>query len=332
MSHTFLPLTEAARPLFRCRGHWPRRAFNGIMLSLALLISAAPALWSQTTDAPQGVPVSVIVSVEAKHGKDVPVIYKEDVRVLLDHERMAVTDWAPLENEASGLQLLLAIDDTIDPAIIGLQFHDLQKFIRQLPGSTEIAVGYIHFGMVEIAQRFTSDHDAAARALRLPIGSASGMSSPYIAIKDLMRSWPEATTRRIILMISSGVDALQPGSNDMYLDQAINEAQRTGTQIYAIYAGLSGNFVDPILDFTWGQNNLIELTDATGGEAYFQGMRTPMSFGPYLDEVAGRIGRQFRLTFMASPAKSGLRKLKLFTEVPDAKLVGPEHVFVPAGE
>ncbi|HYX52912.1 MAG TPA: hypothetical protein VE783_05630 [Candidatus Limnocylindrales bacterium] len=295
-----------------------------------MLFIFVPVLWPQTADQPSGVPVTVIVSVEAKHGREMPTIYKEDVRVLLDRDRMPVIEWTPLEQGESSAQLLLAIDDTVDPSIIGMQFHDLRKFIRGLPGGTEIGIGYIHFGMVQIAHDFTADHEAALRALRLPLGGASGMSSPYIALKDVMRSWPEATSRRIILMISSGVDALQPGPNDMYLDQAIDEAQRTGTQIFAIYAGLAGTFVDPTLDFTWGQNNLIELADATGGEAYFQAMRTPMSFAPYLDEVAGRISHQYRLTFLAGPTKAGLRRLKLYTEVPGVKLIGPERVFVPA--
>ena len=44
------------------------------------------------------VPVSMVVSVEARHGKEIPVVNnKEDVRVFEGHDRLRVTDWIPLQ-------------------------------------------------------------------------------------------------------------------------------------------------------------------------------------------------------------------------------------------
>lgn len=313
-------------------GRSPQIPRNGMMLCIALIAGAvAVALAaSRIAAAAAETPVSIIVSVEAKHGKEIPTIYREDVRVLQDHDRVRVTEWVPLQQEQAGLDLLLLIDDATDPAI-GVQFDDLRKFINEQPSSTEIAIGYIRFGAVDIAQNFTSDHARAAKALRLPIGN--GMASPYIALTDMMRRWPESANRREIFMISSGIDALQPGPSNTYLEQAIEQAQRMGIQIYAIYSGRAGHLGHALWQLNWGQNNLSQLTDETGGEAYFQALQTPISFGPYLDEFASRLKHQFKLTFLANPGKErGLERIRLETEVPNAELVAADRVYVPAAK
>ena len=58
------------------------------------------------------VPVSMVVSVEARHGKEIPAVNnKEDVRVLEGKERLRVTDWVPLQGSQADLELLILIDD-----------------------------------------------------------------------------------------------------------------------------------------------------------------------------------------------------------------------------
>lgn len=274
-------------------------------------------------------PVSIIISVEAKHGKEVPTIYREDVRVFQNHDRMRVTDWVPLQQKQAELELFLVIDDATD-ATIGLQFEDLRRFINNQPPTTEIAVDYMQFGTVNLTQDFTSNHTLAAKALRLPIGPGS-MASPYLALIDLMRRWPESRNRREVLMVSSGVDALQPGPDNTYLEHAIAEAQRKDIQIYSIYAGRSGHLGHTFWSANWGLNDLSQLADETGAEAYSQGLQTPLSFGPYLDEFADMLKHQFKLTFLAKPRKEpGYERIQLETEVPNAELVAGSLVYVPA--
>ncbi len=301
-------------------------AVMGIFCIVAL-VANGPLTWAQMAASEGTVPASVVVSVEARHGKEVPTIYREDVRVFLEHERVRVTDWTPLREDQAGLELFLIIDDSTDPGI-GVQFEDLKKFIHRQPATTQIAVGYMHFGFVEVKQEFTTDHAVAAKALRLPMASGS-ISSPYLALTDLIKRWPESSNRHIIFMISSGMDALQPGPNNMYLDETIEKAQQTGTQIYSIYAATAGQLEGALSEYGWGQNNLLQVADETGGEAYFQGLRTPLSFGPYLDEFAGRLDHQFRLTFLANAQRSGLKKIKVETEVPNAELSIADRVYIP---
>jgi hypothetical protein len=274
------------------------------------------------------VPVSLIVSVEAKHGKEVPMVYKEDVRVQHDHDRFPVVDWVPFQGDQAGLELFLLIDDS-STTDVGMQLGDLRKFISGQPPTTAIAVGYIRNGGVQVAHNFTSDHSLAAKALRMPMGYAGAMASPYTAITDLIHNWPESSNRREIFMVSSGIDALQPGSNNSYLDEAIERAQRAGIQVYSIYANAAGHLGHTFWRFNWGQNDLSRLADETGAEAYFQGLEMPISYGPYLDEFASRLQHQYRLTFLARPGKeSGFQKIRMETEVTNAELVAAHEVYV----
>ena len=120
---------------------------------------------------------------------------------------------------------------------------------------------------------------------------------------------------------------------DSYLSQAIELAQRTGTQIYSIYASQSGHFGHNLWRINQGQSNLSQLADETGGEAYFQGLETPIAFAPFLDQIAGRLNHQYKLTFLAIPDKKpSYQHVKLETEVPNAELVTADKVYVPAAK
>jgi hypothetical protein len=274
----------------------------------------------------------MVVSVEAKHGKEVPVVNKEDVRVLQGRERLQITDWVPQQGENANLELLILIDDASRTSL-ATQYDDLRKFMNAQPPTTAIAVGYIEYGTVRMAQNFTKDHEAVDKALRIPLGPFVGVSSPYLAVIDVIKRWPQSKSRHAIFMISSGIDPLQPGITDPYLDDAIQTAQRTGTQVSTIYASMGGHFGHSYWRFSRGQDNLSRLAEESGGESYFQGFSTPISFTPFLEEFAGRLTHQYRLTFLIKPdKKASYQHVRLETEVPDADLVGPDRVYVPAGK
>jgi len=274
------------------------------------------------------VPVSTVVTVEARRGKDVPVINKEDVRVLQGHNRLQVTDWIPAQGDHAALELLILIDEGASQTVAN-QFDDLRKFMSAQPTTTAVAIGYSEYGSVRMAQNFTTDHEAAGKALRIPMGAFGGESSPYLAITDIVKRWPETKARRAILMISDGIDPLQPGITDTYLDDAIQNAQRTGVQVSAVFVSGAGHFGHSFWRISRGQDDLSQLTDKTGGESYFQGFSTPISFSPFLDEFADRLGHQYLLKFLIKPEKKpSYQHVKLETEVPDAELVGPDQVYV----
>jgi hypothetical protein len=282
--------------------------------------------------APGTVPVSAVVSVEARHGKDIPVVNREDVRVIEGHDRLQVTGWVPLQGNQAVLELFVLIDEATG-ASLATQFDDVRRFLNSQPPTTTVAIGYIQNGTVRIVQNFTNDHAAAGKTLRIPLGAFAGGSSPYLSITDAVKRWPENPSRRAILLISDGIDPLQPGIEDSYLDNAVEQAQRTGTQVYAIFASREGHFGHTLWRINTGQNNLSKITDETGGEAYFQGFNTPVAFAPFLGQFADRLTHQYRLTFLAKAGKkASYQHVRLETEVPNAELVIADKVYVPAGE
>lgn len=308
------------------RRHFTWLTIIGILLGL----NPVSNVWAAQQPASETVPVSIVVSVEARHGKDIPAIdHKEDVRVFEGRERLRVTDWIPLQGDQSDLDLLVLIDEATD-ATVANQFDDLRRFMDTQPPTTRIAVGYMEMGTVRMAQNFTNDHQAAGKALRIPMGAFAGGNSPYLSITDVMKRWPESKARHAIFLISDGIDPMQPGTLDSYLDQAVEVAQRTRTQVSAIFASRAGHFGHSFWRISQGQNNLSQLADKTGGESYFQGMGTPVSFSPFLDEFAGRLNHQYKLTFLIKPDKKpSNRHVRLETEVPNAELVTAERVYVP---
>lgn len=304
---------------------------NCSLIFVLALVIALTAVWSPLKGVSTAtLPVSMLVSVEAKHGKEVPSISREDVVVFQEGDRVQVQDWVPLQADPAGVELFVLIDDSTDTTL-GLQLDDLRKFITSQPDAMKIAVGYTRNGDVNIVQNLTNDHALAAKSLRLPLGSGAGAASPYTAITDMIKHWPESPAGREVLLISSGIDGLQPGPNDTYLDQAIDQAQQAGVQIYSIYGSPAGHSGHSFWRLNWGQSNLSRLADETGGEAYFQGFEMPISYAPYLEQFADRLKHQYRLTFFARVGKkAGYQRIRLETEVPNAELVAAARAYIPA--
>src|SRR2546430_3713416 len=64
-----------------------------------------------------GVPVHMLVTVEPRHGSNVPVINREDVMVYQGHDWAKVSDWLPLQGEPAGLQLFILTDDAATTSV-----------------------------------------------------------------------------------------------------------------------------------------------------------------------------------------------------------------------
>jgi len=63
-------------------------------------------------DATTGAPVQITVSVEPKHGNEVPTITQQDVIVNQGRDRRPVTNWVPATGDHAGLALAILIDDS----------------------------------------------------------------------------------------------------------------------------------------------------------------------------------------------------------------------------
>ena len=134
--------------------------------------------------------------------------------------------------------------------------------------------------------------------------------------------------------VTDGIDPYY-GSEDMldpYVDTAIEDAQRAGILVSAIYTPGVGHSGHSYWQTYWGQLHMTQVADRTGGESYYIGFNgAPVSFAPYLEDMAHRLGHQYFLTFLPqSQKKAGLQPIKLRTEVPNVDLVSADRVWVPA--
>ena len=304
-----------------------------LLSSLAGLALLSASSLAQQAPAASGVPVQMVVTAEARRGAEVPAIAKQDVMVYQGRNRDQVTGWTPAQGENAGLEFFILLDDGSSMSL-GTQLEDIRKFILDQPSSTEIGVAYMRNGAARIEQNLTSDHALAAKALRLPLGIRGVDASPYFSLSDLVKHWPQGGSRREVLMVSDGIDFYY-GSGDLldpYLAAAIEDAQRAGVLVSAIYNPGAGHFGHDYWRTYWGQIYLSKVADATGGEAYYIGLSgPPVAFAPYLSDLAGRLKNQYVLRFLARPQKkAGLQPVRVTTEATDVDLVSADRVYVPA--
>jgi hypothetical protein len=297
------------------------------ILALAVYASLTGAAFAQ------GTPVHVLVTAEPRHGSTTPEITRSDVFVYEGHDRDQVTDWIPAQGEHAGLELFIVLDDGSGSSL-GTQLEDLRKFITAQPASTKIGLAYMQNGTAKVEQSPTTDHAAAAKALRLPMSIRGVNASPYISLSDLIKRWPESSDRREVLLVTDGVDPYYGSGdlNDPYLESAIDEAARAGIVVYAIYSPGAGHFGHSYWLNYWGQMYLSRVAEETGGEAYYIGFTgPPVAFRPYLEDMKRHLDHQYWLAFNAKPRKkSGWQRIKVTTEVSNAELVAPHQVYVSA--
>jgi len=301
-----------------------------ILASLTMNLGARQALAQQPSAA--GAPVHMVVTVEARHGSTPPDVGREDVMVFQGRDRDQVVDWVPLRGDRAALELFILLDDSSNTSQ-GAQLEDLRQFINAQPPTTAVGIAYMRDGIARIEQNLTTDHTQAGKSLRLPLGDPGINASPYFALTDLIKRWPESKVRREVLMITDGVDRYWGSSpQDPYVDAVVADAQRAGIVVFAIYTPGEGHDAHSYWRTNWGQNYLAEVADETGGESYSIGFYgAPVSISPYLDDLAHRLTRQYLLIFMAkTEKKAGLQRVRLQTEVPNAELVGASQVYVPA--
>ena len=305
-------------------------AVIGLMLCLC-----AVGITRAQEPAGSGVPAHLLVTVEPRHGSNVPVINREDVMVFEGHDRDTVTEWTPAQGDRAALELFILLDDGSN-ASLGSQLEDIRQFMSAQPASTKIGVAYMEDGTAHVEQNLTSDHAQATKALRLPKGIGGINASPYFSLSDLVKRWPASEARREVLMVSDGIDRYY-GSGDLedpYLTEAIDNAVRAGIVVSAIYTPGVGHFGHSYWQTYWGQIYLSQLAEMTGGEAYYIGFTgAPVSFSPYLDELQHRLTHQYWLTFLAKPPKkAGWQKVRLATEVPNVDLISAGRVYLPAAQ
>jgi VWFA-related protein len=300
-------------------------SFFGIAIAVAFGWLAA------TPSAAVAAEVTTTVTAVTKKGAP-PEVKREDVQPFLNKERVQIADWRRGED----LSLAILIDDTIETEAAS-QWRDLQAFIQAQPQNTYVAVAYARNGTAAIAQDFTNDHAAAAKALRIPLGNGGAFNSPYLSLQDWLKRWPASgPKRRSLLLISSGVDYFRGSFDpiDPDVDPAIHMAQKANVNLWTIYYPTAGHFGRRFYPTFYAQANLSRLSEQTGAESFYLGFDQPVTLKPYFDEIGEHLNNQYLLTFQSNEGgkKGKLERIRVTTEVPKLEFLTFTQVFLPPSE
>jgi hypothetical protein len=285
-------------------------------LTSALLLASALSLGLAAHAQQEGLVLTqALVNVDAK---STPPASASALTVAVNDRKQPLSAWQPVT--PGNAQVALLIDDGLRESV-GRELDNLRSFVRTLAPGVEVLVGYMQYGHVVAELSFTVNHELAASTIHLPSGLAGMSASPYICLSDFVKNWPNSGTSssssnpgpplrakaRFIMMLTNGVDPYNGSTSVMnqgspYVDAAVADAQRAGVAVYAIYfgdAGMEGDSVN-----TSGQDYLNQITQATGGVDYWQGIGNPVSTTPFLRQFQSAIAETYIATFTA-PAANG---------------------------
>ena len=300
----------------------------GVALAVAVSLGAAVAARAQET-----VPVTTVITALGPKYTPPPALSKDDISVYQAKNKRDVTGFTPAQGDKAGLQLAIVIDEA-STTELALQFGDLRNFINAQPRSTSVGIFYASNGGVQAVSQFNADHEAAAKSLRLPLGNFGAYSSIYLSVMSLMDGWPAPppNVRREILLIADGIDRFRGDPFSPDIDNTYQKAQRAGIIIHSLYATGVGRAAHNTFRIGYGQSNLAEITDKTGGDSFFQGFQTPISFAPFLSQLEMILKNQYFLTFgmdRVKKPKGDLRPFGIKTEVKNVEISSASQVFVP---
>jgi hypothetical protein len=303
-----------------------------ILASILLVARAASAQTSAQTNPQQQaasstVPVTTVVTVLGPKYTAPPPLGKEDVVVHTGSRREDVTAWIPAQGDRAPLQLAILIDDGAD---INTQLPDLRRFIQTQSNSTSVGLFYASMGMTQTLAPFSTDHDAVAKKLRITLGRTAVSTSIYLSTIDVMKKLAPMRGRREILLIGDGHDRLRGDLESPDVQSVIDSGQETGIVIHTLYASV-GRARFGSIRFNYAQSNLTRVAGETGGQSFFQGLETPVSFTPFLDQLDMVLHNQYFLRFTTARSnkkKGEFRGFKVTTEQRNVAITAASQVFV----
>ena len=285
------------------------------------------------TQAPATTTVTTVVTVLGPKFTAPPAISKDDISVYESKDKKEVSGWTPAQGEKAGLQLAILIDDA-NSMDLGNQLSDIRTFINGQPKTTGIGLFYASNGGVQPVSQFSTDHEAVAKTLRLPFGNYGAYSSIYLSTMSLIKGWPAtAGVRREILMIADGIDRFRGDPYSPDIQSTYVAAEKAGVIIHTLYCTGVGRASHSLFRVNYGQSNLAQITDKTGGYSFFQGTQTPISFAPYLEQLDTILKNQYFLSWNTkrpTKGKGDLRTYRIKTELRDIDISSSDQIWVPA--
>ncbi len=277
------------------------------------------------------IPISIFTQQELKEKRAQEFVEAGEIIVKEDKDDQTILSIRSVSNTSLSLAILIQDDLSSD---VNLQLKDIARFIRELPSGSKVMVAYLRSGSAQIRQKFTTDLNEAADSLRIVVGSESvAPRSPYDSMAEVLKRFDSVPTgRRAILLISDGLDVSSgfanssPGlSND--LENAILKSQRRGVAVYSFYSSATYTETGNRLLIGNGQGSLNRLSRETGGQAYFQGSFTPVSYTPFFRDLTMALNRQFALTYLSTHMKKGYHKVEVLSTNPEVKIQHPKGYY-----
>lgn len=276
---------------------------------------------------PVTIPVTIRTKEEVAERTEETYFQNIDLVISEDGESQTIISVRAIGTN-SPITLCVLIQEDLVTSVAN-EIKDLAEFIRNLPRGSRVMVGSLRTGSLAVRQKFTTDLERAATALRPPNGLASSSPyNPYVeVIEALKRFESQPLGRRAILLVSDGldvsrgVDSSSP-TQSVDLQRAVNESQRRGVAIYGFYAPSTLAAANPGLAIN-AQSSLLRLSDETGGMAFFQGTGAPVSFRPFIRELDVALQKQAALTFLSTHLKKGFHKIEVKSSTPGVRVSYP---------
>lgn len=191
---------------------------------------------------------------------------------------------------------ILIQDDLVSQ--VGNELDETRDFIRSLPPGSQVMVGYITTGTLQVRQPFTTDLDKAAGSLRIVMSSTSASAfNPYVEVLEALRKFESGKGKNVLLLISDGLDTSRgfdssAAGNTLDLHRAIDNARKREVAVYTFFAPSVGLTSRSHLAVSYGQSSLNRLANETGGKAFFQGSGF-VSFSPYFRRLREALNEQY---------------------------------------
>lgn len=191
---------------------------------------------------------------------------------------------------------ILIQDDLVSQ--VGNELDETRDFIRSLPAGSQVMVGYITTGTLQVRQPFTTDLDKAARSLRMVMSTTSASAfNPYVEVVEALRKFETGKGKNVLLLISDGLDTSRgfdssAAGNTLDLQRAIDNARKRDVAVYTFFAPSVGLTSQNRMAVSYGQSSLNRLANDTGGKAFFQGSGF-VSFNPYFRKLREALNEQY---------------------------------------
>ncbi len=272
---------------------------------------------------PMTIPLSIRVKGVIKPESELQMI---DLTVTEDGDPQTILSIRAMGNN-SPLTLAVLIQDDLVSSIAN-EIKPMSSFIRKLPRGSRVMVGYVRSGSLQVRQKFTTDLEKAAKALRPPLGFASAAPfNPYVEVVEAINRFDaQPSGRRAILLVSDGLDTSRGSdastvTQSIDLQRAINESQRRSIAVYAFYAPSVIPQSQVLL--AAAQSALKRLGDETGGRAFFQGTGAPVSFDPFITELGSSLDKQIALTYLSTHPEKGFHRVRIRSSSPGVEIDHP---------